>query len=56
MWFMESVSVIWRANCKINDNLFINFIGSDKIICSSKALPILFSDVQGHYFEDHHSY
>jgi len=32
------------------------FIGSYKIICTSGALPILFSDVQGHYFKDHHSY
>jgi hypothetical protein len=32
------------------------FIGNDKIIFSSKALPILCSDVQGRYFKDHNSY
>ena len=25
-------------------------------MCTSRALPILFSNVQGHYFKDHHSY
>jgi hypothetical protein len=32
------------------------FIGSDKIICTNRALPILCTDVQGHCFKDHHSY
>jgi len=41
---------------KINDILFIYFIVSDKMIRTSRALHILFSDVQGHYFKDHHSY
>jgi hypothetical protein len=27
------------------------FIGSDRIISSSRVLPILYSDVQGHYFK-----
>jgi hypothetical protein len=32
------------------------FIGSHKIMCLSRALPILSSDVQGHNFNNHHSY
>jgi hypothetical protein len=32
-----------------------HFIGGDKIICSSWALPIFCTDVQGNYFKDHHS-
>jgi hypothetical protein len=31
------------------------FIGSVKIICTSRALPILFSDVPAHYFKVHYS-
>jgi hypothetical protein len=52
---MESRSVICRENYKINYFLFY-FIGSDKIICTIRALPILFSDVHSHYFKDHYSY
>jgi hypothetical protein len=33
-----------------------HFIGGDKIICSSWALPVLCTDVEGNYFEGHHSY
>ena len=35
---------------------FLSFIAvSDKIILSSSALPVLYSDVWGHFLNDHHS-
>jgi hypothetical protein len=35
---------------------FLSLIAvSDKIICSIRALPVLYSDVRGHFLNDHHS-